>query len=356
MGTPISELVFRRPLDWSEISNRKIGIDTHNTLYQFLSNIRSVDGSPLMNSKGRVTSHLTGLLYRTAGLVEHGVKPVFVFDGKPLALKSRVLDARREVRTNAKEKFERAKAIGDLAEARKFASQSSSVTPEIVESAKELLQLLGFPVVQAPSDGEAQIAFMVANGDVFAGVSQDYDALLFGCERVIRNLAFAGKRKVPGRNVFVDVEPELVELDVVLRRLEIDRPKLVWLGILVGTDFNEKFPKIGPKTALKIVQANNSFEEIVKYTGFKPEFDPEEIAKIFLEPAHTDKYHIEFSLPNKEKVKKFLVDEHDFSEERVNNVLNKLEQKLGERGEQSRLFDWNAKPSANKTNSKKTKK
>ncbi len=342
MGTPIGELIQRRPLsDFSELSGRKVGFDSFNMIYQFLTNIRSVDGNPLMDSRGFVTSHLTGLLYRTAGIVEAGIKPVFVFDGRHHELKSKTVEARNKIRTGALEKFEKAKEAGDLEGARKFASMSSRITPEIIESAKELVKLLGYPIVQAPSEGEAQISHMVAKGDLYAGVSQDYDALLFGCSRLVRNLAFSGKRKIPGRNAYVDVEPEYIELEAVLRTLGLDRQKLIWLGILVGTDFNEKFPKIGPKTALKIVKANSSFEDIISYTQFKPSFDYKEIESIFLEPDHAEKYELSFSVPNKEKVRSFLVDQHDFSSERVDGVLEKIEKSLNQKGSQSRLGDWN---------------
>jgi len=340
VGTPIGELIPRRPLELSELSGRKVGFDSYNMLYQFLTNIRSMDGNPLMDSRGFVTSHLTGLLYRTASIVEQGIKPVFVFDGKPPELKSRTLDARNRIRTDAKEKFEKAKADGDLEGARKFGSMSTRLTPEIVDSAKELIQLLGYPIIQAPSEGEAEISYLVSKGDLYAGVSQDYDALLFGCSRLVRNLAFSGKRKVPGRNAYIEVEPEYLELDSVLKTLGISQQKLVWLGILVGTDFNEKFPKIGPKTALKIVKNCNSFDEIVSYTEFTPNFDFAEVESIFLNPSHTDKFDLSFSAPQKEKIRSFLVDQHDFSLDRVESVLQKIDKALNQKGSQSRLGDW----------------
>jgi flap endonuclease-1 len=255
-------------------------------------------------------------------------------------LKGKTIEARNAVRTNAKEKFEKAREEGNLEEAKKFASQSSRLTPEMVEDAKTLVQLMGFPVVQAPSEGEEQASFMAKKGDVFAAVTQDFDSLLFGCPRMLRNLAVSGKRKLPGRKVYVDISPELIELPKVLSELRLDQKKLVWLGILVGTDFNEKFPKIGPKTALKLVSENDSFESIIEKTGFSPEFDYHEIEGLFLKPDFTEKYSVSFSPPQSEKMIHFLCDEHDFSEERVRNVLKKLGEKADEKGSQSRLGDW----------------
>ncbi len=299
-----------------------------------------MDGTPLMDSKGRVTSHLTGLFYRTINLLEQDVKPVFVFDGKPHELKGETRKERNRIRTDAEGKMKKAREKGDLKAARKFAQQAVRLTGEIVEGAKKLVDLMGLPVVQAPSEGEAQIAQMVARGDLYGCVSQDYDALLFETKRLLRNITVSGRRKVPGKDYYYDVKPEMIELDKSLKAMGIDRQKLIWIGILIGTDFNEKFPKIGPKTALKLVQEHNTFEEIVKETKHEPGFDFKEVEAIFLKPPFSKDYSIKFGMPKKEKLVEFLCEEHDFSKDRVQNSLNKLEEKLSERGQQSRLDQW----------------
>ncbi len=340
MGTAIGELLEKEEISLDFLSGRKVGVDSFNTLYQFLSIIRGRDGTPLMDSRGRVTSHLTGLLYRTINLLEAGVKPVFVFDGEPPKLKGETVEQRHRIRTEAKKKFEKAKEKGREEEARKYAQQAVQLTDEMIEGAKKLVRLMGLPVVQAPSEGEAQIAAMVSAGKLYGCVSQDFDALLFGAEKLLRNIAITGKRKAPGRDFYYEVKPEMIELQRNLKAMKIDRKKLVWIGIMVGTDFNEKFPKIGPKTALKLAQKHKSFEEITKETKHKPDFDYREIEEIFLHPASTKSYELEFGLPEKEEIKGFLCDEHDFSEERVENALRKLADKMSEKGEQSRLNQW----------------
>ncbi len=340
MGTPIGDLVLKEEISLDFLSGRIVGIDSFNVLYQFLSSIRGPDGTPLMDSSGNITSHLTGLLYRTTNLLERGVKPVFVFDGKHHTLKEETIKARIKIRTDAKQKHEEAIKAGDLAEAKKFGSRSMHLTLQMVEQAKELLGYLGLPVVQAASEGEAQIAFMAKNGDVFGCVSQDYDSLLFGAPLVFRNITVSGKRKVPGKNIYIDVSPEKIDLEKALGLLKIDRQKLVWLSILVGTDFNEKFPKIGPKTALELVQKNDSFEKIIRETKFEPEFDYAEIEEIFLKPKFSGDFKIEFREPQVEKVVGFLCEKHDFSEDRVRSALNKIVQKSKEKGAQARLDAW----------------
>ncbi|HIH17078.1 MAG TPA: flap endonuclease-1 [Candidatus Diapherotrites archaeon] len=340
MGTAIGELLVREEISLDYLKGRRVGIDSHNILYQFLSSIRSYDGTPLMDSHGNVTSHLTGLLYRTVNLLEKDVKPVFVFDGVPSKLKKETLEERKRIRTEALARHEEALKAGDLEEARKMGARSVRLTPEMIAEAKKLIEALGLPLVQALDEGEAQIAGMVSRGTLFGCVSQDYDSLLFGASRVLRNIAVTGKRKMPGRNLFIDVSPELIELQKCLETLKIDRRKLVWIGLLIGTDFNEKFPNIGPKKALKLVQDNDSFEKIVEATGYTPGFDYREIEEIFLNPKFNEVPLPEFRKPDRERVKELLCEQHDFSLERVMNALDKLEKKTEEKGAQASLSKW----------------
>ncbi|MFA4855997.1 MAG: flap endonuclease-1 [archaeon] len=340
MGTAIGDLLEKEEIDLDFLASRRVGVDSFNVMYQFLSIIRGIDGSPLMDGKGRITSHLAGLFYRTINLLERDIKPVFVFDGKPHELKSKTREERNRIRTQAEKKFEKARKEGDFREAKKYAQQAVRLTGEMVEQAKTLVSIMGLPVVQAPSEGEAQVAQMVARGDLYGCISQDYDALLFGAKRLLRNITVSGKRKVPGKDYYYDVKPEMIELDKTLNVLGIDRKKLVWLGILVGTDFNEKFPKVGPKTALRLVQEHESFEEIVKETGHEPDFDYREVEGIFLNPSFTKDYAIKFGLPDKAKAKEFLCEEFGFSVQRVESALEKLDEKLREKGQQSRLNQW----------------
>lgn len=340
MGTAISELVEKETISLEYLNGRLVGIDSYNIIYQFLSSIRGPDGTPLMDKDGNITSHLTGLLYRTTNLVEKGIRPVFVFDGKPHELKSRTIEERKKIRTQAIEKHEQALKEGNIEDAKKFGSRALKLTDEMISDAKKLVSLMGFPVIDAPSDGEAQAAQMTLNGKIFGCASQDFDSLLFGASVLFRNIAVSGKRKATGRNFYVDVEPEKIELEKTLSVLGISRQKLVWIGILIGTDFNEKFPGIGPKKALALVKKFDSFEAIIKETGFEPEFDYREVEQIFLKPPYSENFSLEFKEPDAEKIKDFLCAHHSFSEERVENALKKLEKKTEEKNTQARLDKW----------------
>lgn len=340
MGTAIGEIVPREEITLEQLDGKTLGFDSHNIIYQFLSSIRGPDGTPLMDSHGNVTSHLTGLFYRTINLVEKGIRPVFVFDGKPSELKTDTLRKRRETRTVAIQKHEEALKGGDMEEAKKWGSRALKLDEKMVADARELISLMGFPVVQATGEGEAQVVQMVKDGKLDGCVSQDYDALLFGAPVLYRNVGVTGKRKVPGKNIYADVEPERILLQKVLEENSITQEKLIWIGMLIGTDFNEKFPKIGVKTALKLVKEHSSFEEILKATEYNPDFDWKEVEGLFTNPNVTTDYNVSFSVPQGDKVIDFLCNKHDFSVERVQNAMKKLSEKASEKSKQSRLGEW----------------
>ncbi|MCA6212842.1 flap endonuclease-1 [Thermococcus bergensis] len=337
MGVQIGELLPRKELELENLNGRKVAIDAFNAIYQFLSTIRQRDGTPLMDSKGRITSHLSGLFYRTINLMEAGIKPAYVFDGKPPEFKKKELEKRAEAREEAQEKWEEALARGDLEEAKKYAQRASKVNEMLIEDAKKLLELMGIPWVQAPSEGEAQAAYMASKGHVWASASQDYDSLLFGAPKLVRNLTITGKRKLPGKDVYVEVKPELIVLEEVLKELNITREKLIELAILVGTDYNPGGIKgIGPKKALEIVKYSK--DPLAKYQKMS-DVDLYAIKEFFLNPPTTDEYKLEWKMPDEEGILKFLCDEHDFSEERVKNGLERLK-KAVKAGRQFTLDSW----------------
>ncbi|HEX59917.1 MAG TPA: flap endonuclease-1 [Methanomicrobia archaeon] len=320
MGTDIGSLFEHKELSLEALAGKLVAIDAYNTLYQFLSIIRQPDGTPLMDSKGRITSHLSGLIYRTSNLMEAGIKPVFVFDGEPHRLKERTLKERAAHREEARRLWEELKEVAPE-EAFKYAQASARVDEAIINDAKTLLGYMGVPCVQAPSEGEAQAAYMVQRGDADYVASQDYDSLLFGAPRLVRNLSISRKRKLPsGRRV--EVNPELIELSQ-LERLGITREQLVDIAILIGTDFNEGIKGIGAKKALKLIKEHGSLEAALSAIGKEIE-DYNEVRRIFLEPDVTDDYELEWAEPDEDAIKRFLCDEHDFSEERVEKAIEKL--------------------------------
>ena len=340
MGVDIGELAVKEETTLEALSGKRIVIDGNNALYQFLSIIRQRDGTLLMDSKGRVTSHLSGLFYRTARLVEAGVRPIYVFDGEPPKMKRRVLEERREARAEAHERWMAALQEGALREARTYATASSQLTQEMIAEAKHLLEIMGIPAIQAPQEGEAQGAYMCARGDAWASASQDYDSLLLGAPRLLRNLTISGRRKLPRREEYVEIVPELIELERMLKELGITREQLIWIGILVGTDFNKGVKGIGPKKALKLVKECRSLGEIVKKFEGEFEVEPADVEDYFLHPKVAERYDIAFHAPERERIVRFLCEEHDFSPERVENAVRSYISAMHETMEQSKLGEW----------------
>ena len=312
------------------LSGKSIAIDAYNALYQFLAIIRQPDGTPLKDSTGKITSHLSGLLYRTANLVEMGIKVVYVFDGVPPTLKEVEIKRRARVKEEALVKYERALQAGKMEEARTYAQMTSRVKDYMAEDSKRLLTQMGVPWVQAPSEGEAQAAYLAKRGDTNYCASQDYDSLLFGTPMLVRNVTISGRRKLPRKPVYVEVIPEIVELDHVLKELGITREQLVDIGILVGTDFNPEGVKgVGPKTALKLIKQHGSLEKLLP-TLTEAEFpvEPQRIREIFLNPEVTDNYKLTWKETDIDGVVDFLCRERDFSEERVRKALKKMTEGL----------------------------
>jgi len=326
LGVDLADVIPEQTITLDSLSGKTLAVDAYNALYQFLAIIRQPDGTPLKDRRGRVTSHLSGLLYRTANLVEKGIKLAFVFDGKPPEMKAVEIGRRRKVKEEAMVHYEVALKEGKLEEARTYAQATSSLKDTMVADAKSLLNALGIAWVQAPSEGEAQAAFIAARGDVWAVASQDHDSLLFGSPRMVKNLAITGRRKLPRRNAFVEVEPSLVELAKVLAELSLTREQLIDVGILIGTDFNPDGVKgVGPKTALKLIHEHGTLEALtIQEPVLSGPVDVNKVREIFLKPNVTTDYSLKWSTPDVEKVVEFLCREHDFSEDRVRKAVSRM--------------------------------
>lgn len=326
MGVDIGDLFKWEKISFDDLRDRILAIDAHNVLYQFLSSIRQRDGTPLKDSKGQITSHLSGLFHRTANMVEAKIRPVYVFDGKPHPLKARTLEERRKRKEQAEKEWKEALKAGDLEKARSKAQQTSRLTDEMIDQSKELLEALGIPFIQAPGEGEAQASIMVKKGDAFAVGSQDYDCLLVGSPVLIRNLTSSGRRKLPGKEAYAKVFPRQIRLKHNLKTLGITHKQLVDMAILIGTDFNDGIWGIGPKKSLKLIKKNGNIENVIATIDSENAPSSEEIKeirKIFLKPDVIDDYELVWNAPNSEKVIKILCDNHHFSKERVEPVLQK---------------------------------
>ena len=309
MGVNIAGLFPKKEISLDDLKGKIIVIDFMNVVFQFLASIRQRDGTPLMDSAGNITSHLQGLFNRSV-------------DGEASKLKSKERELRLERKLKAKEKYEIAVDEEDLDSMYKYSQQILYLSPDMLDESKELLNALGIPYIEAPSEAEAQCAYICSKGDAYAVASQDADALLFGAPILVRNLTLAGSRKT-GSCAVRKITPEMIKLSDVLEETGLDHEKLIILSILVGTDFNPKgVYGIGSKKALKLVKNTNDYDSM--FDSLNVDFDWKEVYDVFENIPVLRKYNFKFGPVDESKLKGLLVDRHEFSETRVDSVLSKL--------------------------------
>lgn len=327
MGVKFKDIITPESIKFDDLKSKIVALDASNVIYQFLSSIRQADGTPLMDQNRNITSHFSGILYRTSSLIEKEIKPVYIFDGTSDILKKDTLDKRREVKEESQKKWEEALEEGRIEDARKYAQRSSRMSGGIVESSKKLLKLLGVPYIQAKGEGEAQASYMVEKGDAWCVGSQDYDCVLFGATRMVKNLTITGGK----------ANLELLELKKILDNLGISREQLVDIAILVGTDFNMGIKGIGAKTGLKLIKEHGDIYNTLEKLDTDLDVEPEVLRNIFLNHEVDKDYDLKWKSPDKKGVVDFLCGEHDFSEPRVLNALDKFKRIDNN---QKSLEDW----------------
>ena len=287
-----------------------------------------------MDSKGNITSVYVGIFSRISNLISQGILPCFVFDGKPPLLKIHTQEEREYRKRIAEKKLQQAKEEEDIEAMEKYAKQTSRLSSDIVNESKELLKALGLPVIQAPSEADAQGAYITEKGDVYGFASSDIDCLLHKCPRLITNLTLSQRKKLPS-GASVKITPELIELKTLLKNLDINQDKLIIIAILCGTDYSKGIPRIGPKTALKLVKQYKDFDKL--FSEVKADFNWKQIYAIFKSMPIMKNYQLKYTDINEDKIKEILIERHDFNKERVEKTLQKLNKKDKS---QSSLSKW----------------
>jgi flap endonuclease-1 len=332
MGLQIGDIISKRQIEFSNLKDKTIAVDAFNAIYQFLTTIRQPDGTPLKDSKGNITSHISGLFYRNMKLILEGVRLVYVFDGEAPKLKGKTKEKRMEAKKIAKEKYEEARKAEDVEAMGKYSRSEVHLDEQKIAESKELLQAMGIAIVQAPSEGEAQASVLVKeDSEIYAVASQDYDCLMFKSPYLIQNLSMSRKRKTISG--YREVFPQIIELKKVLEELEINQEQLICLGILSGTDYNPGGVKgLGPKKSLKLVKEFKTCEKVFdalendeKYKNYEVNFDYKEIYNEIENPNVDKNIKVEFPKINKEKIKDVLL-RNEFSESRIDSQLSKLDE------------------------------
>ena len=340
LGVNLTPIMVKHNIRLKDLRGKWIAVDANNFLYQFLALIRLPNTLPLTAPDGTVTSHITGLFYRTTRLIfDCGMGLIFIFDGKPPKLKEREIEKRHMLREKATREWRQALKMGEYEKAFSKAVMTSRLTHNMIQDAKRLLELMGVPYVQAPSEAEAQASYMAKRGDVWASSSRDYDSLLFGAPKLVRNLTIFGKEFLPSKMRFRPLKPELISLNEFLSKRGITYEQLIDLAILIGTDFNEGVKGIGPKTALKIIKEYGKIEDLPDRIRRHVWEDYEAVRKIFFEPNITSEYKTAYEKLREEELFAFLCDEKGFSKNCVKRAVERIKSSKIIAG-QSNLEKW----------------
>jgi len=340
MGVNLSKLITKKIISLNYLRGKFLAVDANNELYQFLALIRKPDGTPFTDNNGNITSHLIGLVFRTTRLIsEYGIKLVFVFDGKPPELKEEELKKRKRIKEKAMLEWINAIKEKDYIKAFSKSVMTSKLTNSMIEDAKKLLKLLGIPYVQAPSEAEAQAAYMTLKGDVWACATRDYDALLFGATRIVRYIQIKGFEFLPSKGIMKPLKPELINLNEVLNNLGINREQLIDLAILIGTDYNEGIKGIGPKKALELIKKYKKLENLPENIKIKLPYNINEIRNLFLNPPISNDYKLEIESIDEKGLYEFLIEEKNFSKKTLETVIKRMKNSI-KLNKQTDFYSW----------------
>ncbi|MDP6869842.1 MAG: hypothetical protein QGI21_03620 [Candidatus Poseidoniaceae archaeon] len=342
MGCNLRDLAEAEDTNMEAMRGKRVGVDSFLLAFQFLTTIRdrspTGDGGPLRANNGKVVAHLMGFLSRASAMLSKGVKPVFIFDGEHPELKREEMDSRRKRREEAEIEWKAALEVGDFPTAQKLAQRCVRYTPEMVDESIEMLQLMGIPAFRAKAEGEAQASVMAAKGQLDAVATQDWDALLYGAPVVIRNFTSDGSKRM-GRII----RAQRIELQQILDDNDITKEQLIDLAIMIGTDFHPGIKGIGPKTGLKLIKSLGTLEAVCESKEKEIPNRIDEIREVFknhpvVEIDETDLIQGDVDIDG---LRKFLVDDRQFSEKRFNNAIELLEQAgLVRSGGQTSLFSF----------------
>lgn len=317
-----------RQQDLKSFFGRKVAVDASMSIYQFLVAVRQ-GADNLTNSEGEITSHINGLFYRTVRLLELGIKPIYVFDGKPPPMKGGELAKRAEAKKSAEEAVKKATEEGNLEMVEKFSRRVNRVTPQMMASCKRLIRLMGVPVVEAPCEAEAQCAELCKAGRVYATASEDMDSLTFGSTKLLRQL-WAGASSTAEKK---GVRPTEFTLEVVLQDLGMSMTEFVDLCILCGCDYADRIRGVGVVKALALIREHKNLEKIIAVLragkGFvvPEEYPVETIRQLFYKPEVIPGADIElkWTKPDVEGLVKFMVEENQFDEAKVRTGIKRIE-------------------------------
>ncbi|MFC7021452.1 MULTISPECIES: flap endonuclease-1 [Haloarcula] len=316
----LRSLAVIEDVSFDDLDGSVVAVDAHNWLYRYLTTtVKFTGDGKYTTADGEEVANLIGVVQGLPKFFEHDLTPVFVFDGAVTDLKDDEVQKRREQRERYEAELEAAREAGDAVRAAKLDSRTQRLTATIVETTRDLLDLLDVPVVDAPAEGEGQAAYMARKGDVDYAGTEDYDALLFGAPFTLRQLTSSG-------------DPELMDFEATLERHDLTWEQLVDAAILMGTDFNEGVAGIGPKTAVKTLHEHGDLYGVLEARGEHIDH-ADRIRDLFLDPAVTDDYSVRTDLdPDVDAARRFVTEEWEVDADEVARGFERIEESMVQTG------------------------
>ncbi|MBV0923338.1 flap endonuclease-1 [Halomicroarcula limicola] len=316
----LRSLAVIEDVSFDDLDGTVVAVDAHNWLYRYLTTtVKFTSDGKYTTSDGTEVANLIGVVQGLPKFFEHGLTPVFVFDGAVTDLKDDEVEKRRQQRERYEAELEEARESGDSVRASKLDSRTQRLTETIVETTRDLLELLDVPIVDAPAEGEGQASYMARQGDVDYVGSEDYDALLFGAPYTLRQLTSKG-------------DPELMDFEATLDEHDLTWEQLVDAAILMGTDFNEGIAGIGPKTAVKELREHGDLYAVLEARGDHIDH-ADRIRNLFLDPAVTDDYEVRTDIePDVAAARRFVTEEWEVDPEEVTRGFERLEESVVQTG------------------------
>jgi flap endonuclease-1 len=309
----LRDLAVIEEVPFEDLEGSVVAVDAHNWLYRYLTTtVKWTSDEIYTTCGGEEVANLVGVVQGLPKFFEHDLTPVFVFDGAVTELKDDEVAERREKREAAEERLEAAREAGDDILAARLESRTQRLTETIIETTREVLELLDVPIVDAPAEGEAQAAVMARRGDVDYAGTEDYDALLFGAPQTLRQLTSKG-------------DPELMDLDATLERHDLTWEQLIDVAILCGTDFNEGVSGYGPKTSVKAIAEHGDLWGVIEAEDLRiPNAD--RIRDLFRDPPVTETPNLDLDVsPDVEAARAYVTETWEVDADEVARGFQRIE-------------------------------
>ena len=303
-----------------KLSGKRVAVDASLILYQQL--LKS-PGKIFKNSKGKITSHITGVFYKIMNYISLNIEMIFIFDGKPPDNKQDCINQRKEKSKKAKEA---SLASTSEEEKQKLEKSALRLTSEMVNDVKRLLNLMGISYIHPDvGEGEAYASELCRMGYVDYVLTEDMDTMAYACPKLIRNCIDKSLKRKDIVSIF--------DYTKIISDIELTHEQFLDFCILCGCDYCPVVPRIGEATAMKLIKTHCNIEEIIEKTKTKYAFPENYIDtfneakknfKIFTDNIKVEDIDIKKSVRDIEGLSTFLIEEVEMNEKRVQNSLKKF--------------------------------